>query len=50
MRSLRDEKFVTCPADVPDAIQEISGKLMESARRKYGLLDSEMNDVVVHIS
>jgi hypothetical protein len=50
MRSLRDEKFVTCPADVPDAIQQISGKLLDSARHKYGLLDAEMNDVVIHIS
>ena len=50
MRSLRDEKFVACPADVPGAIQEISAKLLDSARCKYGLLEPEMSEVVIHIS
>jgi hypothetical protein len=47
---LRDEKFVACPAEVPGAIQEISAKLLDSARCKYGLLEPEMSEVVVHIS
>jgi hypothetical protein len=50
MRSLSDERLVASCSDVPAAIREISEGLIDAARRSCGLVDSELNELVVHVA